>query len=270
MTTTSSEAFLHLASGSSAADVIRETVRRLGRNEVVIGMRDTYAEGPLQDADAGAASRVEWWSRLRGEPLDAADACALDDADMWAQVRAAPSDVLLWHGPHPAERIFALRACWHLRDQPDRVHEVALPVSGLRWKGVPRPAFYHAVSIVGPNETATAWDSRTKVMDVTARAQRWDELRARPGEWLRFLVGENIVHRPVTACDPELVRACAKEEWTKSMLVVGRVLAHNPTTDLLLYWRIRELLRAGTLEGQGDENLAGLPREVRWGPPSPS
>src|SRR5580704_14996800 len=98
MTTASPGLFLHLASGSSAADVIRETVRRLGRDEVVFGMRDGYAEGPLRHVDDGAASRVEWWSRLRGKPLDAAAAHEFDDADIWAQVRAAPSDVMLWHG----------------------------------------------------------------------------------------------------------------------------------------------------------------------------
>jgi hypothetical protein len=50
------------------------------------------------------------------------------------------------------------------------------------------------------------------------------------------------------------------------MLVVGRVLAKNPTTDALLCWRSLEVLRLGVLEGQGDQNRAGLPREVRKGP----
>jgi hypothetical protein len=239
----SSTVFLHLASGSSAADVIRETLRRLGRGEVVIGMRDAYAEGPLRDVDEGARSRVEWWSRLRGKPLDAAEAGALNDADIGAQVRVAPDKVMLWHGPHPAERIFALRVCWHLRDQPDRLHEVALPATGRQWKGVLRPAFYDAIPVVGPNETVPAWERRARITDVTARAQRWEELRAQAGEWLRVLDDEEIVHRPVTAYDAELL-ACA-HEWTESMLVIGRVLAENPTTDALLCWRIRELLRAG-------------------------
>lgn len=264
MTAPHTGSFLHLASGDSGAGAIRETVRRLGRDEVVIGMRDTYAVGPLGDVDEGAASRLEWWSRLEGKPLDPADAHALDDREIWAQVRAASSDVMLWHGPHPVERIFAVRACWHLRDQPDRVHEVALTESGRQWKGgIPRPAFYDAVAIVGPNETCPAWGRRAKVPDVAARARQWEELKARPGDWIRYLVGDNIVHRPVTACDAALVQACTTGEWTQSSFVVGRVLAYNPVSDKLLYWRVRELLRAGTLEGRGDENRVGLPREVR-------
>lgn len=263
MTATPAQVFLHLASGSSAADVIQETVRRLGRDEVVVGMRDAFAEGPLQDADDGAASRIEWWNRLHGNARDDAEAMEFDDADIWAQVRTAPGDVMLWHGPHPVERIFALRACWHLRDRPERVHEVALVASGRQWKAGVRPAFYDAVPIVGPAETVQAWDRRARVMDVAARAKQWEELRGRAGDWIRVLDGENIEHRPVTAYDAELVKVCTNGEWTPSLRMVARVLADNPTTDSLLCWRVRELLRAGTLEGRGDENRIGLPDEVR-------
>ena len=258
-----SQAFLHLTSGSAAANVIRETVSRLERDEVVIGMRYPLAEGPLQDADEGASSRVEWWSRLHGKPLDADAARECDDVDIWTQVRAAPDDVMLWHGPHPEERIFALRACWHLRDQPERVHEVMLPPSATRWTTGVRPAFYDAIPIVGPDVTVQAWDRRAKVVDVTARARQWEELRGRPGEWVRVLDGESVVHRPITAYDAELLQALRNDEWTRSLKIVGTVLAANAVTGSLLYWRVRELLRAGTLEGRGDENQIGLPDEVR-------
>jgi hypothetical protein len=186
--------FLHLASGSSAADVVRETLRRLRRDEGVVGMRDAYVEGPLQDADEGGTLRVDWWSRLRGKPMDTTEARALDDGDVWAEVRSSPNDVMLWHGPHPVERIFALRACWHLRDQPDRVYEVALPATGRHWKGVMRPAFYDAVPVVGPNETVPAWERRAKVTDVSACAQRWETLRARAGRVASGSGGRE--HRP--------------------------------------------------------------------------
>ncbi len=257
------DTFLHLASGPSAAGVIIETVRRLGREETVLGVWDALADGPLQDVDAGATLRVEWWSRLSGEPLDAQLARELDDSDLWARVRNVSTPVLMWHGPHPSERIFALRACWHLRDQPERVHEVAILPSGRTWRSGPRPAFYDAAAIIGPNETVKAWDRRAKVLDVDARAKKWEALRARAGDWIRGLDGEEIVHRPVTGYDAELVRACSNNDWTRSLKVVARVLADNPTSDALLRWRIRELLGDGTLQGRGDKNRLGLPEEVR-------
>lgn len=263
MTDSSVEAYFHVASCESAADVVRETLRRLGRDEVVIGMRDTLAEGPLHDVDEGGASRVEWWGRIYGEPLDADDALKFDDSDLWAQVQGSSQNVLIWHGPHPMERLFALRACWHLRRRAEGVHEVAVPASGQTWRAGPRPAFYDAIPIIGPNEAVAAWGHRARVIDVADRARRWEELRARPGDWVRVLEGETITHRPITTLDADLVQQCSNEEWTRSLMVVARVLAANAITDSFLVWRVRELLRLGTLEGRGEENRLGLPEEIR-------
>ena len=97
---TPSQRFLHL-SGEGATDAVTRRLEMLGRDETILAMRDSYAEGPLGDV----ASRVAWWSKLRGAALDAAEAAALDDADLWARVRAADEEVVLCHGPHAMECI---------------------------------------------------------------------------------------------------------------------------------------------------------------------
>ena len=255
--------FLHLASGSSAANVIEETLRRLGRSEAVTAMRDSFEAGPLGDVDAGAARRIDWYARIDPKPFDEAEARRLDDSDLWERVHADTANVMLWHGPHPAERLFALRACWHLREQAERVHEVALPASGIPWTSGARPAFYDAVAIAGPNATVRAWDRRVKVTDVAARAKRWQELRDQPGDWIRVLTGEDVVQLPVTAFDADVVKACADGAWTESLRITARIIAENPIWLSVLVWRIRELLRSGTLECRGDDNRIGLPSEVR-------
>ena len=237
--------------------VVEETLRRLGRNETVLGMREGLAAGPLHDVDSGAASRVEWWTRILGEVEPGAP--TFDDSDLWAHVRVASEPVVLWHGPHPGERLFVLRACWHLRDQADRVHEVALPVRASRHV----PPFYGAVGIVGPDSTTKEWGRLSIVADVAARARRWEELRDQPGDGIRVLQGDDLVQLPVTAFDADLVKACSDGKWSPSLTVVARVLADNPTSDSLLTWRVRELLRTGALEARGDLNRLGLPTEVR-------
>ena len=254
------EEFVHLASGVQAREVVRETLRQLGRHEAVIGMRDSFTEGPLADVDAGAASRTEWYRRINPglPPEELPD----NDADLWDRLRVSSAGVMLWHGPHPVERIFAIRACWHLRNEPKRVYEVALSPAGQQWRGVERPAFYDAVAIAGPKATIPAWAQRAKVIDVSERAKRWEELRGQPGGWIRVLDGEAIVALPVTAFDDAIVKACAGE-WTDSLHLTGRIIAENPLGLSLLTWRIRELLRSGTLEGRGDRNRIGLPAEVR-------
>jgi hypothetical protein len=258
-----SDRSLHLASCESGAAVIRGTLHLLGRDDVVIGMRDTLAEGPLNDIDEGGASRVEWWRRIRGKPLDEADGRACGDSDLWAQVLAATDKVMLWHGPAPKERLFALRACWHLRCSPERVHEIALPASGRQWRGIARPVFFDAVALLEADEAASVWERRAKVIDVAARAKEWEALRARPGDWIRCLEGESIVHRPITTFDDELVQACTSTEWTRSRRVIGTVMADHPVSDTLLCWRVRELLGSGTFEGRGADDGIGLPEELR-------
>lgn len=194
--------FVHLA---QSANIVEQVIAKLERHEPVHGMRDAYCDGPLGDVDEGAKCRVEWWTRLHDEPLDDEDARRLDDRDLWERVRSEPNDFVLWHGPHPAERIFALRACWHLRDEAHRIYEVALQPSGRWWTSTkPRAAFFDAVGIQGQKAMA-GWDHRRKVEDVLARAHRWEELRARRGDWIRLLDDdEQIVHHSMAFYDPML------------------------------------------------------------------
>lgn len=251
--------FVHLAGSEQAAGVVQETLRRLGRHETVIGMRDSFADGPLGDVDAGAASRTEWYRRIS----PALEELPGDDADLWERMRGSGAPVMLWHGPHPVERIFALRACWHLRDAPERIYEVSLsPGSRLGPGGGTRPAFYDAVAIAGPKATILAWDQRAKVIDVSQRAKQWVELRVQPGDWIRILDGETVVALPITAFDAAVVEACSGE-WTASLGLTAKIIAENPIGLSLLTWRIRELLRTGLIEGRGDPNQIGLPAEVR-------
>jgi hypothetical protein len=170
---------------------------------------------------------------------------------------------VLWHGPHALERIFALRACWHLRDQAQRVHEVAVQPSGAMWGNVARPAFYDAVPVTSPDELAVAWSQRAKVVDVEERARRWEALRDRDGEWIRVLDDEAIVHLPITAYDAELSRACRNGDWTQTRRVLGMLLADHGVSTELVCWRVRELVRTGAMEGRGVDAEMKLPSEVR-------
>lgn len=245
-----------------AGTSVREALRRLGREEEVISFRDALSEGPLGDVDAGAASRMAWWSRVRGRPLEGSEAEEFDDALIWSGVREDRRRVVLWHGPHANEHLYALRACWKLRDQPARLYEVRLGVRPPRPHGCVAPAFYSAVSIVGPNPLVIAWETCAPVNDVGGRATRWEELRNRLGEWHRDLGGDEIIHLPMETFDRPLIDAC-QAAWRDSALVVGHVLAHRATGDGVLAWRVRELLGRGVLEGTGGENSMGLPEQVR-------
>lgn len=251
----SSESFVHLAPGSLAAERLREVLHLLGRQDEVRHGTDHYAVGPLHDVDSGAHRRAAWWVNVLGEEEGP---CA--DDEIWEHARASSSTVVLWHGPHPSEYLFMLRACWLLRACAERVHEVALPP----YRGACLPAFYGALAITQAEQVAAHWSARTQITDLSVRARAWERLRDQPGAWIRVIEQGEIRTLPESTHDEDLLRACA--DWTDSRLVVATVLADTPVGDPFLFWRLRLLLAAGRLEGRGEDrpNDVGVPAELRW------
>ena len=258
------ENFIHLTSGSSSADHVQAALRALGRSEKVLCTIDGLSIGPLRDVDAGGASRVRWWSFVEGKTVSSRYARGLDDSRVWRFIRESPLPVVIWHSPFPTERLLALRACWFLRKEPQRAHEVRLPPNtnpNLR-------PFYGAVGIASPAKLVEAWPTHRRIRNVAGYARRWIELRSRKGSWIRHVERDRNVELPMTAYDDSLVVEC-RGDWRSSTLVIAHVLANNPCGTSVLAWRIRELLAAGRLEGRGKRTEFRLPAEVRPGP-SPS
>lgn len=243
---------------------MREALKTLERKERVVHAVDGLGIGPLQDIDDGATSRVAWCAKLEGKSRPHEMLVNSTNSQLWSFLTGAKNPIVVWHSPFPSERLVALRLCWRLRKQPQRVYEVKLP----RGDNPRLPAFYGAVGIVGPAKLAAAWATHRRIRDVAGRAKRWAAIRSRRGEWIRHLAGDRVVHLPITAYDDKLVDACG-EGWSSSSLVLARVLAYVPAGDAILRWRVRELLRMGHLEGKGPPSDLGLPKEVRVVPNVP-
>ncbi len=252
------EKFLHLTSVASSAAKVRLALKKVGRSERVVHAHDGVGVGPLAGIDRSSKSRVAWWSKLAGRKLTAQEARWFDESSLWATLKHSRLRVVVWHSSFPGERLVALRLCWHLRAQPERVYEVKLPPLQSAYM----PAFYSAVGIADPDELADAWSRHRRVRDVAGRANRWAALRARPGEWIRHLAGDRIIELPITAYDEPLIRAC-RESWRSSTTVIGTVLTGVPAGTEILCWRVRTLLESGRLEGRGRESRFRLPNEIR-------
>jgi hypothetical protein len=250
--------FIHLASGDSAAGAVKMALRNLRRRERIIPMLDTLSDGPLRDVDRGGRSRSAWWTEVDGW-LSKVDARAFDDRHVWSALRSVREAVVVWHGPHPAERLLLVRACWQLRDTPERVFEVKLP----RTRRPGEPAFYGKVGASEPKRLVQAWSTRRRVRDVARQADRWVGIRSVPGKWIRHLAGERIVQRPLDTYDRAIVKAVGRD-WTASLRVLGRVMADAPSGDGVIRWRIGKLVAAGRLEGRGPVIAwVKLPTELR-------
>lgn len=262
----SAGAFVHLTSSTPAREHVEELLEKLGRKERVLKLPDEMPnEGPLRDIDADGSSRAAWRKRILGTEAEALPPGVFDDVPLWRSIVADDANVVLWHGPHPAERILSLRGCWHLRDQAHRVHEVAFRTKVRSWpSGESRPEFYDSVSLASPDDLARGLAAcvRVPAEDVARRAARWESVRDVPGDWIHHIDGENLVKRPATAYDDAIVEAC-RSEWTWARLVIARVLAERPTGLWVLRWRIRVLVEAGVLESRADESDAAFPEQLR-------
>ncbi len=257
----SEEAFLHLGSVQAAADVISEGLRRLGRDEPVIGWPDNLTEGPLRDVDENGALRGGWYQKLHGTAAEE-EGTWFASPGIWDQVVSSSANVVIWHGDHPMDRLFALRACWHLRSEPERVFEVVIPPHLLRSGELGHPGG-RSVAVRGPDIVAAEWERRRKVTDVSERAGLWEKLRDREGEWVRVLDGEDIVELPVTCFDGQLTAECGEGGWRASLSVVATLLATTTAGYDLIIWRLRQLVLDGILEARGPQNQVALPEELR-------
>jgi hypothetical protein len=260
----------HLTASAPAREHVEELLAQLGRKEDVLELPDEMPnEGPLFDIDVDGPSRAAWRKRILGAEADSLDQDAFLDAPLWRSIVADDAKVILWHGLHPAERILSVRACWHLRDQAHRVHEVALRTKARSWpSGESRPEFYDNVWLASADDLARGLAAcvRVPAEEVARRAAHWESVRDVPGDWIHHIDGENLVKRPMTAYDDAIVEACGSD-WTRARLVLPRVLAANPTGLWVPRWRTRVLVEEGVLEARPYESDADFPEQLRVGSP---
>jgi hypothetical protein len=248
--------FLHVASGEGAAHALRSVLKNLAVRGRMVTMRDPLGAGPLHDVDAGGAARMEWWKTVCGEAWHAR---RFDDSPALRRIAEAER-VMLWDGPHPDERLWARRACAFARGE---VHEVVLPPHRSRHLG----GFYGALAIILTAEAAAHWANRARVDDVAARAAEWTGVRDASGDGIRIVEDDRIVEHAYTETDEHLLQTCS--EWIETPRAVGTVLADWPIGDRIVVWRVRDLVRAGVLEGRGmgqghfARAWSGAPAEIR-------
>lgn len=252
---------LHLVSGSTAAGVVREALRLAGAAEEVIEFRDTLAAGPLLGVDESPATRIAWWREVYSPaPFDEGETFAAEHR-AWASLRASDAPIVIWHGAIASEHLFALQACWQLGPAPPRLFEARIDAVVGR-----PPSVSGSVAMHEPSALARLLGRAREISAAEARARAvlWERLRARPGAWFRELRSERVVHRAVDAYDRRLLNHCGGGEWVNPVRAIGHVLVEvAPVGDIVLAWRVRELIRSGRLEGQGGLSRLALPPEVR-------
>jgi hypothetical protein len=249
---------LHLAHDVGARAHIERFLRARGIEDEVRSLsRESLSVGPLGDVDDGAALRAAWWSQTHHDVSRAPSRDDVDETERWRALAADPRDALVWYGLTIDERLFSLRACWWLSRSPRRVFEATLSLSDVEEDG---PIGYWLTAFT-PELFALTWSRREEVVDVAARAARWDAIRASSGPNFRHFRGDAIEELPVDAYDREILELC--REWTTAPHVIVEIVFHHDIGDGLVAWRIRVLIARGAIETRGDLLPLGVPREIR-------
>ena len=229
-------------------------------------IRDDYAVGPLADIDTpdGVAARRAWWRQVLTctpygeEALNTVDDGATVQA-LCDQMKADPEEQLwIWMGQNQHDVMGYYWLIPQLKEFCDRVH--VLYMNNLPFINDKGQLFY-------PSWLSEIPAKEFRKAKKLARPVTLSEFEIDPDEFNRLKTenamvrmlegGKKIVGQSLEFFDKEILRQCTSEVQKAS-----RVLQHAQqrmtirTGDAFLMYRIRELLRMGVLQTQGDVDRA--------------
>ena len=247
---------IHVLFTSSGAGTLRQVLNARRKKERVVDLTEWLDWGPIVRGTSG--SRGNWLNNsvpgdVEGKDWDWrwVDECLVE----FRRRLAADSDRLIWIAPRSASELSGLH--WYLDQFGGTGTQFVIadfPLQGA-WRG--EPPF--TLGELG-------FDQMAELLDQCPRSA-WEPSRFPADRW-RTLVDENALLRlvqdgelrsaPEDHFDPLLLRQCSAN-WVMSRRVIGDTMVgswdcgHTPN-DVFLFWRLRELIRAGRIESS-----AGLP-----------
>lgn len=255
---------LHLVEGPTARTLLSEALEEMGRpDDKVIAFHEALQVGPLHRIDETSALRLDWWRKVYSAMLEPEEAASLDSLATWNRLHQAYRDhtFVVWHGPHPGDRTFALRAFSQLRAHRASVLEVRIP--GPTNSVTSELIVHGAVGMETPARLARAWALHHSVADaeLDRYATEWQVLCSREGDWFRELDGDAFTHLPVDAHDPKILSRAG--EWTTPVEIIASVLTEVPVGYDIVAWRCRQLLLSRALRGRGWSDAHNMPAELK-------
>lgn len=262
---------IHLIHGEPAAAALRQALQAqkaacpaaVQTAAHVIALADDLTVGPLRDIDEaanpGTAQRAAFWQRVDGE-CGAADerdlaqqTLAQDDCAALLALEADDANVVIWHTHDAADQLTLRRACYRLRNVPQRLNEVRLTpadLAGAQDEAAARLQAHLAdpapISVLRITRLALEWQEAKfangetrRWRDNTFTSGTWADLDAQILDILGAVTPPSESGAPWLACDTlgaALVRGGAG-------FTVG---------EPVVRWRLRELASAGELRLRDD------------------
>jgi len=254
---------IHLTNGDVAADSLRAALQQAGRDERVQALRDDLAVGPLRGVDDTPGVRAEFWQRVMdGSRRDGAPRDFLreftDEAAALEQITADTSQVVLWHGESASDQLTLRRACYHLRNSPQRLNEVRLSIRDLTDPG----AFAHSradhatsVGMFAPEVLQTRLPdvAPISVLRISRLALEWQEVKQANGETRRWR--DNTFTSGAFADLDALILEQADDAWQPASRIGAQLMSSELgflVSDSIVLWRLRELASSARVCLRGD------------------
>lgn len=262
---------IHVIQGGSAAESLRDALAQAGRDELVVGLLDDLAVGPLQGVDETPGTRAAFWQHVLGDQIP--DWHAQIEAEL-ARLDALAADsgqVVVWHAPSVGDKLLLRRVAYHLRNVPQRLNEVRMSPADL--DAPARAALTRTDQACATGMFPPAAFARKRpvaapisVLRIGRLALEWQEAKHLNAE-LRYWVSNTIKSGHYTDLDA-LIFAHAEAGWQPARRLVGSVMAGADrgglfVSDSIAWWRCRELAAAGRLELQDDAPAALSSTQVR-------
>lgn len=248
---------VHVVFGDSAAEVLREALRMVGRGDRVVDLGDDLSVGPIDPAEPRA--RAAWMAQELGYEIDEAHVGRVER--FWVDALAPADRRIVWTSRR-STRDYAgfLEWLWRLGDEACDI--VDLTDTRFPDRCAEGPAGYLSLvispGILNPDQiVAMGLLDRAERLAPAARARYrdiWSQLRTENAP-LRVISETGLSSAPITFYDEELM-SYAVPQWRKVARIVGEALTNQHEyfrcADLLLAARVRALANAGRLEARGN------------------
>jgi len=238
----------HVVCGDNA---VKGVTRVVGEGLSLQVLRDDLAVGPLVDVDQPpCAERAAFWQAVWPAAVQPApDFSTLGDDVHWlASLANETKPVTVWHGDSASEQLMLCRVAAALQRSSLPFFEVPCGT------GDSRVAWRRAVAMHAPDELVSLYQPR---LVSSSRRQQLG------GQW-RQVVAENAGVRRWSnnrfqgegylTTDETLLAACT-QEWQPLARVMAEVMKRSDgffATDFFVFWRARELAKAGRLAFSAD------------------
>jgi hypothetical protein len=259
---------VHVTFSNTAGGSMRRALERLGRADLVIPLDDDLSIGPI---DGNMRRRIRWLAdawRSREDRFE----YMLDLGARWFQATREDCTAIVWMSSRGADELCGLHELCTRRSGPTwlvNVADVRLRYPNRMRDGVARFGYVPDAVI-----TDNALLDRARLIGPRERAwyvSQWREQRRQRGI-LRIATERGLRTVPQAYFDANIL-ALASTEWTLAVNLIGDALfsidqRYHNTSELLVWMRIHNLIKAGQLEGRGSFETASagwvrLPRRRR-------